>query len=89
MPALFSAGAGDLSHRGPDLHAGGQCQWQCHDYHDALRTMGGRPMADVNTSGPQTFTITVTVVDDPPVAVDDAVDGGGGCVRHDGHRAGQ
>ena len=87
-PGLFSAGpaisaTGVLTYT-PAANASGTATIML-----TLSDTGGTTNGGQDTSAAQTFTITVNMVDDPPLAADDAVHGGGRCARHDGHRAGQ
>ena len=62
---LFSAGPSVSAKRHPDLHPGGQRQWHGHHHPDASDN-GGTANGGVDTSPAQTFTITVTAVNDVP-----------------------
>ena len=61
-----------VADRRPDLYAGAQRE-RVGGHHHRLRDTGGTDNGGVDTSPPQTFTITVPPVNDPPaVAVADA-----------------
>ena len=68
--ALFCAAPAVVARPAPDLHAGAERQRHRHG-HRALRDNGGTPTAASNTSAPQTFTITVTAVNDAPLVVNE------------------
>ena len=63
---LIRRRTGSLPHRRVDLHAGGEREGIANLTLE-LRDNGGTVDGGVDTSGTQTFTITVTAVDDPPV----------------------
>ena len=58
--------AGDRRRRHADLHAGGQRQRHARRSPSQLHDNGGTANGGVDTSAPQTFTITVTPVNDAP-----------------------
>ena len=61
-----SAQAGGLADRHADLHAGRQRQRHGDDHAARSRTTAAPRNGGVDTSAPQTFTITVTAVNDAP-----------------------
>ena len=63
--ALFSAPAGHRGERDADLHAGGQRE-RVGDGHGAAARQRRHANGGVDTSAAQTFTITVTAVNDAP-----------------------
>ena len=72
QPALFS-GAPAVSPTGDaDLHARRPTRYGSADITIVLRDNGGTANGGVETSAPQTFRITVSPVNDPPVIVADA-----------------
>ena len=66
QPGLFSAGAGGVADRHADLHAGGQRRRHGDDHAGRCRTTAARPTAASTRRAPQTFTITVTGINDAP-----------------------